>query len=344
MAAALLKGILTLVVNGGILSETDGTYRILYAIADAFFYYLPVFLAYTASVKLKADAFTSVMIAVALVHPDITAVFEKGLGLDFLGLPVSSVTYPSGVIPIILAVGLLHYVEIPLERYLPRAVKGFLKPMIAVLIVVPVTFLVFGPFGTFIGDVLAKSFHTLYNFSPIVAGAIFGLIWQPMVVFGFQWGLVPVILSNISAYGVDTILPLLGPAVLGQAGAAMAVSFMTKNKRMKTIAFSGSITAILGVTEPVLYGVTIPLKRPMVAACIAGAIGGGIVGTSSAGAVSFAFPSMVSLVVYFGEGFWTFFFACILGFIIGFLLTWIFRFKDIEQILDKANEESIATG
>jgi PTS system beta-glucosides-specific IIC component len=328
MAAALLKGILIVVARAGLLAETDGAYRILYAISNGFFHYLPIFLAFTASKKLKADPFTSVMIATALVYPEITTLFESGTGMLFWGLPIRPVTYPSGVIPIILAVGLLHFIELPLEKYLPKVLKGFLKPMIAVVVVTPITFLVFGPLGTMIGDVLANAYAILYGFSPIVAGVIFGFLWQPMVVFGFHWGLVPVIIDNIKTLGVDSILPLLGPAVMGQAGAAMAVFFMAKNKKLKTLAMSGSIIAILGTTEPVLYGITIPLKRPMIAACIAGAIGGGIVGTSNSGAISFAFPSMTTLIVYFGEGFWTFFFALIIGFVVGFALTVLFRFKE----------------
>lgn len=328
MAAGLLKGILMLLVNANLLQQTDGAYQMLYAISDGFFHFLPVFLAFTASKKLKADTFTSVMLAAALVYPDITALFKNGTQMDLFGIPIREVTYPSSVIPIIMAVGLQHYVERPLEKYLPNAIKGFLKPMITLTVVTPITFLVFGPLGSMIGEALAGVYALLYNLSPIAAGVIFGLIWQPMVVFGLQWGLVPVIIDNISTLGMDSILPLLGPAVMGQAGAALAVSILTKDKELKSISMSGSITAILGITEPVLYGVTVPLKRPMIAACIAGAIGGGIVGTSSASAVSFAFPSMVTLVVYFGEGFWTFLIAMVIGFILGFMLTLIIRFEE----------------
>lgn len=328
MAAGLLKGILMLLVNTNLLQQTDGAYQMLYAISDGFFHFLPIFLAFTASKKLKADTFTSVMLAAALVYPDITALFKNGTQMDLFGIPIREVTYPSSVIPIIMAVGLQHYVERPLEKYLPNAIKGFLKPMITLAVVTPITFLVFGPLGSMIGEALAGVYALLYNLSPVAAGVIFGLIWQPMVVFGLQWGLVPVIIDNISTLGMDSILPLLGPAVMGQAGAALAVSILTKDKELKTISMSGSVTAILGITEPVLYGVTVPLKRPMIAACIAGAIGGGIVGTSSASAVSFAFPSMVTLVVYFGEGFWTFLIAMVIGFILGFVLTLIIRFEE----------------
>lgn len=331
MVAALLKGVLMVLLNTGILQQSDGTYRILNAMGDGFFHFLPIFLAYTSAVKLKADLFTSVLVGAALVYPDLTGLFAEGIGTDFLGLPIRPVTYPSSVIPIILAVGLLHFVEIPLEQYIPKVVKGFLKPMISLLIVVPITFLIFGPLGTVIGNVLANFYDMIYGFSPILAGVLFGFLWQPMVVFGIQWGLVPVILEHINTIGYDTMLPMLGAAVTAQAGAGLAVGILTKDKDFKPIAFSGAVSAILGVTEPILYAVTVPLKRPMLAACIAGAIGGGIVAAAGARAISFAFPSILTLVVYLGEGFWTFLFSLPLGLILGFLLGLLLRFdeKDI---------------
>ncbi|MDF2542961.1 MAG: protein-L-isoaspartate O-methyltransferase [Herbinix sp.] len=219
--------------------------------------------------------------------------------------------------------------ERPLERYLPQILKGFLKPLLSIVIVLPVTFLVFGPVGSFIGNSLANAYSYAYHFSPILAGFCLGLAIQPMVIFGLQWGIMPVIISNFALYGFDTILPFYGPPVMGQAGAAFAVSLLTKNKRMKSIATSGVITAFLGATEPILFGVTVPLKRPLLAACIAGGIGSGIIGTSHATATAFAFPAITTLVVYFGDGFWTYVIANILAFIIGFILTLIFKFKDI---------------
>ncbi len=331
MAASLIKGFLLLAVNLGIVDQTNGIYNILYAVSDGFFYYFPVFLAYSAAKKVGADPFTSVLIAAALLYPDITEVFSQGMGLDFLGLPIKPVIYPSSVIPIILAVLFQSYIEKPLEKYLPNAIKGFLKPMLTLLIVSPITFLLFGPVGTFIGQLLTSVYGYLYGLSPLVSGVIFGAIWQPMVVLGLQWGFVPVMIENINQFGMDTILPMLGPGLFGQAGASLAVSIRTKDKKMKSVALSGFITAIFGVTEPVLYAVTVPLKRPMIAACIAGAVGGGIIGTSSARAVAYATPSIVSLVVYFGEGFWHFLLACFLSFVIGFLLTLLFGFEDVKQ-------------
>lgn len=339
-AAALLKGLLMVLSGNGWVSPEAGTYKILFAAADGFYYFLPIFLAYTASHKLKADTVTSMLVAAALVYPDITKLLESGSGLTFLGLPVTPVSYPYSVFPILLAVGLLHYVELPLEKYLHGTIKGFLKPMLSIIIVVPITFLVFGSFGTAIGSGLATAYEAIYQFSPVLAGVIFGFIWQPLVVFGLHWGMVPVIIEHINTLGYDTFLPFCGAGVMGQAGAAMAVSILAKGKKLKTVALSCSITAILGVTEPTLYSISVPLKRPMIAACIAGAIGGAIVGTSSASAVAFAFPSVLTLVVFLGEGFFTFLLSMIVAFIIALVLGLLFRFNEDDFHMEAMEEKS----
>lgn len=329
MAAAVLKGILMVLVNTGIMSEGNGAYIILYSLADGFFYYLPVFLALTSAKKIGADRFTAVLIALSLLHPEITRIFQEDTILDFLGFTVKPVTYSSSVIPILLAVTFLHYVEKPLDRYLPNVIKGFIKPLVSIIIVTPLAFLVFGPIGALIGDGFASAYALLYNFSPLIAGICLGFIWQPMVVVGLQWGLVPVIINNLVTTGIDTILPMLGPGVFAQAGAAAAVSIITKNKKLKSVGISGTITALLGTTEPILFGISIPYKTPMLAACISGAIGGGIVGAAGSEAISFAFPSLITMVVYMGKGFSAFISSCILSFFIAFGLMFIFGFKDV---------------
>ncbi len=340
MAAALLKGLLLVLSNNGLVSPEAGAYKILFAATDGFFHFLPIFLAYTASHKLKADTVTSILVAAALVYPDITKLFESGAELTFLGIPVIPVSYPSSVFPILLAIGLLHFVELPLEKYLHNTIKGFLKPMISIIIVVPITFLVFGPIGAAIGSGLASAYEAIYQLSPVLSGAVFGFIWQPLVVFGLQWGMVPVIIEHVNTLGYDTFLPYCGAGVMGQAGAAMAVSILAKNKKLKTLALSSSITAILGVTEPVLYGISVPLKRPMAAACIAGAIGGAIVGTSSARAVAFAFPSVLTLVVYLGEDFFTFLLSMIAAFFIALILGLLFRFNEEDFHMEVMEEKT----
>lgn len=327
-AASILKSAVVLLAGFGVLSTDSGVYQILYAVSDGFFYFLPFFLAITAAKQWNTDPFISILIPVAMLYPDITAVLENGGTLPFLGLTVPSTVYHSSVIPVLLAIGLLHFVEKPCDKYIGESVRGFLKPMICCLVVLPVTFLVFGPMGTWIGDILTKIFFTIYDWNAIVAGAFMGFVMQPMVVVGAHWSVVPVSINNIALNGYDVIMPLVGGAVYAQAGAALTVGLMYKKDRKKRgIAFQASLTAALGVTEPALFGVNVPLVKPMLAACISGAVGGAIVGAVGAHCTSFAFPSFLTSVAYVGPGFVWFLFSMVLSFILAIPLTFLLQRK-----------------
>lgn len=323
-AASILKSIVVLLAAFGVISENGGFYQIFYAATDGFFYFLPFYLAYAAAKQWKAEPYIALLIPVAMLYPDITAVLENGGSLNLFGLNVPPTIYHSSVIPVVMAVGLLHFVEKPCDRYIPESIRGFLKPMVCCLVVLPVTFLVFGPMGTWIGDVLTKVFFAVYEWNPIVAGAFMGFVMQPMVVVGAHWSVVPVSISNILLHGYDVIMPLVGGAVYAQAGAALAVGLMYKeNKEKQRVAYQASLTAALGVTEPALFGVNVPLLRPMLAACLSGAIGGAMVGFAGTHCTSFAFPSFLTSVAFVGPGFGIFLFSMAFSFVLGFLFTWV---------------------
>lgn len=323
-AASILKSIVVLLATFGVISENGGFYQIFYAATDGFFYFLPFYLAYAAAKQWKADPYIALLIPVAMLYPDITAVLENGGSLNLFGLNVPPTIYHSSVIPVVMAVGLLHFVEKPCDRYIPESIRGFLKPMVCCLVVLPVTFLVFGPMGTWIGDVLTKVFFAVYEWNPIAAGAFMGFVMQPMVVVGAHWSVVPVSISNILLHGYDVIMPLVGGAVYAQAGAALAVGLMYKeNKEKQRVAYQASLTAALGVTEPALFGVNVPLLRPMLAACLSGAIGGAMVGFAGTHCTSFAFPSFLTSVAFVGPGFGIFLFSMAFSFVLGFLFTWV---------------------
>ena len=323
-AASILKSIVVLLAAFGVISENGGFYQIFYAATDGFFYFLPFYLAYAAAKQWKADPYIALLIPVAMLYPDITAVLENGGSLNLFGLNVPPTIYHSSVIPVVMAVGLLHFVEKPCDRYIPESIRGFLKPMACCLVVLPVTFLVFGPMGTWIGDVLTKVFFAVYEWNPIAAGAFMGFVMQPMVVVGAHWSVVPVSISNILLHGYDVIMPLVGGAVYAQAGAALAVGLMYKeNKEKQRVAYQASLTAALGVTEPALFGVNVPLLRPMLAACLSGAIGGAMVGFAGTHCTSFAFPSFLTSVAFVGPGFGIFLFSMAFSFVLGFLFTWV---------------------
>ncbi len=221
-AAGILKGVLVILTTFGLLSEAGGTYMVLNAMADSLFYFLPVILAVTAGKKFGTDPYLAAVIGGILLYPTLVAAFDSGAPVLFVGLPIRSVTYKSSVIPIIMAVGLLKYIEQLCNRIFPDVVKGFLTPLTCIFLVGLATLFLFGPMGAVIGDVLAVAYEFIYGVSPVLSGAILGGFIQIMVIFGIHWSFFLVAMNNIMIRGEDTILALIGPAVFAQAGAAMA--------------------------------------------------------------------------------------------------------------------------
>lgn len=333
-AASILKSIIVLLATFGILSTESGVYQIFYAMSDGFFYFLPFALAFTTAKQWKTDTFIALLIPMTMLYPQLNAIVEGGTEtLTFFGITIPSTIYHSSVIPVIMAIGLLHFVEKPCDK-LPESIKGFMKPILCCLVVLPCTFLLFGPIGSWIGSILTKIFFTIYDWNAVAAGGFMGFLMQPMVVVGAHWSVVPVSISNIANTGYDVIMPLVGAAVYGQSGAALAMGIIYKNnKERRQVAFQASLTAALGVTEPALFGVNVPAVRPMISACIAGGIGGMLAGAAGTHCNAFAFPSFLTSVAYVGPGFVTFLLSMVLGFILGFVFT-ILQKKKIEAALN----------
>lgn len=338
-AAGILKGVLAILTAISVLSADGETYLVLNAMADSLFYFLPVLLAFTSARKFGANSFTAVVIAGVLLYPSLTTILESGKAVHFLGIPLKGVTYHSSVIPMILAVGLLLFVERFFYKILPDMIKGFLTPLLSILIVGFVTLFLFGPIGAVIGDVLAGGYEFVYGLSPIVAGLLLGAVVQPMVIFGFHWSFILIGMNNITVSGHDTVLALMGPAVFAQAGAALAVMVKSKDKAFKSICASASLSAMFGITEPAMFGVNLPKKKPMIAVCVGGGIGGAIAGLSGAQAMSFAFPSLAALPVFFGDGFTLYLISCFTGFAVAFFIALFLKF-DTNAV---QNEEQMKT-
>lgn len=344
--AGVLKGFLTLAVTMNWLAADSGVYTVWYAIADGLFTYLPVMLAFTAAKKFKTNEFLAVSLAMALVHPSITEL--AGQTLSFVGIPViiGASAYTSSVIPIILAVFLQSYVERFFKKVIPSFLQIICVPLAVFLIMAPVTFIVVGPLGTIVGNLLGSGYDAIYNFSPILAGAIMGGLWQVFVMFGMHWGFVPIMMLNLTQFGFDTMVPMLLPAVLAQGGAALAVFFITKNVKLKGLALSSTITSLFGITEPTVYGVTLPLKKPFIAACISGAVGGAIIGFSQVKNYTFGLVSLLSLPSFIPQdtqdmsGLIAAAIGTAVAFGAAFVLTFVLRFEDQPNPAEKNKEES----
>ena len=299
-ASGIMKGLLALAIVCGITTESSGTYKILAAAGDALFYFFPLVLGYTAGKRFGGSPFLSMAIGGALMHPAMIAAFDAqlqhGASVDaFLGIPVTYINYAGSVIPVIFAAWLSSVVEKFCNKILPSAVKNLFTPLIALLIVVPAAFLLIGPLATGLSHLMANAFLAAYEFAPALAGTIMGGLWQVCVMFGLHWGLVPIMINNISVLGHDIMQPLLVPAVVGQLGAALGVFLRTQDPKLKTLSGSAVSAAIFGITEPAVYGVNLPNRRPFIFGCTAGAIGGTIVGAFHGSIYSFGLTSFFTL-------------------------------------------------
>ena len=268
------------------------------------------------------------VIAAALVYPTIVSAYSDSITLRFLGMPVILARYTSTVIPAILAVWVLSYIEPKIRKSLHESIRNLLTPFICIIVMVPIILLVVGPIADYASQLIAAGYLAVYNFSPVLSGAVIGGFWQVLVIFGLHWGLVPVMTNNLSFYGRDTLGPACMTAVAAQAGAVLGVFLKTKNKKVKSLSLSAFITALFGITEPAVYGVTLKYKRPFYIACICGAIFGGVAGAAGAGALAVATRSILSFPIYIGEGFVWLVASYFLAMISSCMLTFLFGYKD----------------
>jgi PTS system beta-glucosides-specific IIC component len=327
VVSGILKGVLTILTTAGVLSSESGTYLILYSLADAIFYYLPVMLAYTAAKKFEANVFSALTVACALLHPNIVAAVSGGSSLTFLGIPVFMVDYSATIFPILFAVALLAFLEKRFDRVLPDSVKGFFTPLFALVITVPVTFLVIGPISFYLSKALTFIYNTFYSFAPWAAGILVGAGWHVLMLFGLHLALLPLILLNISTIGFDTICPIVGMSCVAQAGACLGVLLRTKNAETKGVASSAAVSGLLGSTEVCVYGCNFILRKPYYIAVITGALFGAIVGLVGTTSNTLVAPGIPTLPAFFGPTFGIYLALYAINFAVTALLVFCFGYS-----------------
>lgn len=283
IAGGLIK--VLLVIFGptllGVMESTSDTYILMNALGDAPFYFLPILVAFTASKKLGCNSYLAVMVSAMLLYPDLITLLGGDAPTYLFGvIPVVHGIYSSSIIPAMLATLLLKYVEIGVDKITPDWSKNFLKPLLIVIITAPITLCLLAPLGLMIGNVLQMIINGIYGFAPWLAMLLFAGAMPFIVMTGMHWAFVPACLMSLADPGFELmLLPAMLCSNTAQAGATFGVAFKSKDKDTKQMAFPAAISALLaGVTEPAMYGVTLRLKKPMIGACIAGAIGGLISG------------------------------------------------------------------
>lgn len=361
-ATGMIKGFNALFLALGWLDTTAGTYQILNALGDSLFYFFPIFLGYTASKKFGGTTFIGMVIGASLVYPTLTtlttgtpittlfsgSVFQSPVYITFLGVPVILMSYASSVIPIILAAYFGAKLEKFFRKVIPDVVKTFLVPFFTLLIAVPITFLVIGPVATWAGVLIGQATLWLYNLSPIIAGIFVGGLWQVFVIFGLHWGLVPITINNLTVHGADPILGTMFGASFAQIGAVLGVWLKTKQQKYKSLSIPAFISGIFGVTEPAIYGITLPLKKPFIISCIAAAVGGGILGYTNSqiymvgGLGIFGIPTYIDPKEGITFGFWGAIISIVIAFILAFILTYLFG-NSREESTSNNTKENIET-
>jgi PTS system beta-glucosides-specific IIC component len=361
-AAGLIKGLLALGVFLKWFTVTDGTYLVLYGFADGFFYFLPIILGYTAAKKFHVDEFIGMGLGAALVYPSLVAStsgtalgsifagspFEMSYYLTFLGIPVimPASGYTSSVVPIILSVWFASKIDHAVRPKLPDFLRFFLAPTITLLVSVPLTYLVIGPIAavlTQIIQIVLMGIRTIPAIGNLLFGLIVGAVWQILVIFGFHWALVAVCLANLATDGMDPIIACSFACSFAQTAVVLAILIKTKSPKLKDVCLPAAFTGLFGVTEPCIYGVTLPRMKYFVESCIGGAVGGAIIGATSCmyyvspGMSFFALPAAINptggadalySVIWLSI-------SAVIGFVIGFALAFA-TYKDEGKDLEDA--------
>ncbi|HJA00800.1 MAG TPA: PTS transporter subunit EIIC [Candidatus Collinsella stercoripullorum] len=339
VSVGILKGALTLLQVSGVVAADTTTYAILNGMADALFYFIPIFLAFTASKRFGVDTVTGMLIGCIILYPSITEIMAGGEPVYLFGLELQKATYSSSVIPILLAIYTASWVQKACYNVIPETFRGMFTPPITIVIVIPLTLGVFGPLGTLVGGWLATGYEFVYGLSPLVAGILIGAFQPFLVILGLHWALFTIAMNNVAVYGFDTIMALFGGAIFAQGGAALAVALKTKNKKFRSQAISASLTTLLGITEPAMYGVNLRLKKPMVCACVAGGLGSAVAGFFGCAGTAFALPALTTLPVFMSRAFIPFCISLAVAFGLAFIFTLMVPFNDLTEEEMAAEEE-----
>lgn len=357
-ATGMLKGFNALFLTLGWLTTESGTYQMLQAIGDSLFYFFPIFLGYTASKKFKTNQFLGMSIGAALVYPTMVSAMsgeplytlfqgtflESPIHMTFLGIPVILMNYTSSVIPVIVATYFGGKIEKLFKKIIPDVVKTFLVPLCTLIVIVPLTFIVIGPITTWASKLIGVGTLAVYDFSPIVAGLLLGGLWQLFVIFGLHWGLIPIAILNLTTQGFDTILSLSFVASFAQTAVVMAIFIKTKDKKLKTLAIPSIISGFFGVTEPAIYGITLPRIKTFIISCIGGAVGGVLIGLFQikayimGGLGVFGFFNFINPANGDASKVINAIIATVVGMVVSFVLTMIL-YKETEEIKAEVKED-----
>lgn len=343
--AGMIKAVLAILTLTGLLSSDSQTYYLLNTIADAAFFFMPVLLAYGAAMKFECSPILAMTLAGVLLHPNLSSLLASGEAVKFLGISVRLTDYAGSVLPIIITVWIMSYIERFADRVSPSIIKFFTKPLIVLLLTAPLALIVIGPFGTYLNDLVAAGAEIINSKASWLIPFLMGAFQPALVVTGTAWAMTPIATMQLTNSGAEMIN---GPGMLAsniaQGGATLCVAVKSKNKNLKQLAASSGLTAVLGITEPSLYGVTLKLKKPLIAAMIGGGCAGIYAGISGLVRYAFVSPGLAALPAFIGENPMNIVHAlitCAIAFVVTFAVTWIIGFEDPVEENEEVETEVI---
>ena len=324
----MVKAVLALLVVFNVITTDSQTYYMLNVFADGVFYFLPILIAFTQAQKLKCNPILAAGVAAMLLHPNWSALVAAGDAVNFFNvIPFTLASYGSSVIPVILIIFVQSYVEKFLNKHIPKSINIVFVPMLTFLIMGTLAFSVLGPIGAIVGNYLATVFTFLAENASWAPALIIGTFLPIMVMFGIHNGVAPLGIMQMSQLGYDSIF---GPGCvcsnMAQATAGAVVAFVTKDKTTKETAIPGSITAYLGITEPLLYGVNLPKRYPLIASMIGGGLGGLYAGLTHAHRFATGSSGLPAVLLYIGNNTMTYFYNIIIAIVISIISTAIITF------------------
>lgn len=323
--SGMMKAVLTVLVQAGLLAESSSTYLILAAASNAAFYFLPVFLGLTIAKQLGANTYVGGAIGAALLEPNFTGLMAAEGAVTFLGIGVTPIDYASTIFPIFIAAMIYSVLEKGLKKIVKQELQLFLVPMICLMVMIPFTVIVFGPFGTIVANSVSSAVMTLFGFNRLIAGAVLGAAYPYLTMLGLHWGFSPITLQNLELYGGDIIEGVTVCSVFAQTGITAGLYLKgKKHSKIREVAGPTLITGVFaGITEPILYGLIMGHKRLMVVVALAGALGGAIAGLFQVMLTAFVFHNIFSTVTMAYSPFLPYLVGIAVSFVCGVVMTYL---------------------
>lgn len=333
--SGILRGLLILAVQAGMISEDSGTYTILFVASMSVFYFLPILLAFTSARRFGASPYISVLIGASLIHPDFIALMGNvgnGATTDFFSIPVVLMNYNSTVVPIILSIWAFSYLYKFLDKHIPETLKLVVVPLVSLVIMIPLTVMIIGPVGVYSGEAVANVVNWLIERSSVLTGILVGGGWSILVSLGIHWAVNPIMINNISTYGFDYIVPFTFACNFAVIGTTIGVYFKAKDKKLRSFSLTGLITvALSAIIEATLFGLLVKNKKLFLAQIIGGATGGAYLGLMKVVTNAFVFGSVTTFPAFVqdnGSNFLHAMIGLLISLVVAGVLSYIFTRKD----------------